>query len=267
MKLKFFILFFIPLLFSSQNSSFIYELNFKPNSDSTKTEKIIYFLDVKYKESIFRSDKFRSGDSLRIKRGYGNSADMQFNNKQLYVYKNYEKNEVNKYIFVPFVEPKYTIKIKENLTWNITNEKSKVGKFDCQKAETNYGGRKWIAWFTNEIPIQDGPYIFRGLPGLIVDISDEKSDYNFKLGEVRNFLWKEFYLENSQKEISWNEYSKLLRNFYSDPFAMINKSDITSYDDSGNIIKTDFKEMKESIQERIRENNNPLELNHKVEYK
>ncbi len=41
MKLKFFILFFIPLLFSSQNSSFIYELNFKPNSDSTKTEKTV----------------------------------------------------------------------------------------------------------------------------------------------------------------------------------------------------------------------------------
>lgn len=242
-------------------------MKFKPNSDSTKTEKIIYFLDVKNQESIFRSDKFRKGDSLKNKRGYGNQADMQFNNQQLYIYKNYDKNEVNKYVFVPFVEPKYKLKIKENLIWNITNEKNKIGKFDCQKAETNYGGRKWIAWFTNEIPLQDGPYIFRGLPGLIVEISDEKSDYNFSLGEVRDFLWKEFYIENAQKEISWEDFKKIQKNFYENPFAVLNKSDITNYDEAGNIVDTDMKKMKESIQERIRNTNNPIELNQKLDYK
>jgi GLPGLI family protein len=29
--------------------------------------------------------------------------------------------------------------------------------------------------FTTEIPIQDGPYVFKGLPGFIVKISDEKT--------------------------------------------------------------------------------------------
>lgn len=47
---------------------------------------------------------------------------------------------------------------------------------------------------------------------------------------------------------------------------MINKTDITSYNESGNIINTNFKEIKENIQKRIREKNNPLELNHKAEY-
>ncbi|QBO58644.1 GLPGLI family protein [Chryseobacterium salivictor] len=266
MKLKFFILTLFPTLIFSQNSSFIYEMKFKPNSDSTKTEKIIYFLDVKNQESIFRSEKFRTSDSLRIKRGYGNSADMQFNNKQLYVYKKYDKNVVNKYVFIPFIEPKYTIKVKKNLIWKITNEKRKIGQYDCQKAETNYGGRKWFAWFTNEIPIQDGPYVFRGLPGLIVDISDENSDYYFKLGEVRHFLWKEFYLETSQNEISWEDFKKLQMNFYNNPFAVLNKSDVTNYDEAGNIVETDLKRMTESIQERIRNNNNPIELDQKLDY-
>ena len=266
MKLKFFILILFPTLIFTQNSSFIYEMKFKPNSDSTKTEKIIYFLDVKNQESIFRSDKFRTSDSLRIKRGYGNSADMQFNNKQLYVYKKYDKNVVNKYVFVPFIEPKYTIKVNNNLIWKIINEKRKIGKYDCQKAETSYGGRKWFAWFTSEIPIQDGPYVFRGLPGLIVDISDENSDYYFKLGEVRHFLWKEFYLENSQKEISWEDFKKLQINFYKNPLAVLNKSDVTKYDEEGNIVETDLKKMTESIQERIRNNNNPIELDQKLDY-
>lgn len=265
--MKFLILILIPTLFFSQNSSFIYEMNFKPNSDSIKTEKINYILDVKNQESIFRSDKFRNFDSLRIKRGYGNSADMQFNNQQLYVYKNYKKNEVNKYVFVPLVDPKYIIKIKENLVWNITNKKNKIGKFDCQKAETNYSGRKWIAWFTNEISIQDGPYIFHGLPGLIVEISDEKSDYNFKLIEVRNFMWKELYLENAQKEISWDDFKKLQKTFYDNPFALVNKSDVTVYDEQNNIVETNLKKMKESTQKRIRNNNNPIELNQKLDFR
>lgn len=33
-----------------------------------------------------------------------------------------------------------------------------------QKATCDFAGRKWIAWFTTEIPIQDGPYKFYGLP-------------------------------------------------------------------------------------------------------
>ena len=46
----------------------------------------------------------------------------------------------------------------------------KIGEFETQKAETFIFGRKWTAWFSPEIPIQDGPYKFRGLPGLIVKI-------------------------------------------------------------------------------------------------
>ena len=32
---------------------------------------------------------------------------------------------------------------------------AKIGEFNAQKAETNFAGRKWIAWFTTDIPFQD----------------------------------------------------------------------------------------------------------------
>ena len=145
---------------NAQHSSFIYELNYKPVSDSIRAEKIVFYLDVKNKESLFRSDAFRLSDSLRAKRGFGNGYDMDYNNKQLYIYKNPDKKEILKYVFDPLIFTTYAIPIQEQLYWTISDEKKKIGNYNCQKAETQYGGRKWTAWFTDEIAIQEGPYVF-----------------------------------------------------------------------------------------------------------
>ena len=251
----------------AQHSSFVYELNYKPTLDSIKSDKIVFYLDIKNKESLFRSDKFRRSDSLRVKRGLGNGFDMEYNNKQLYIYKKPTSHEVLKYVFVPLIYAIYVIPINEELHWAILEEKKKIGNYNCQKAEVDYGGRKWIAWFTSEIPMQEGPYIFHGLPGLIVKIFDEKSNYDFELNQVMDFKWSGLYAENFQKKISWEDFQKLQKNFFDEPLAMINKSDVISYDEVGNVTKTNFKEMKENVQKRIREKNNPIELNHKVEFK
>ncbi|WP_312392377.1 GLPGLI family protein [Chryseobacterium sp.] len=270
MSISFYYIFFLmlaPTFLKAQQSSFIYELNYKPISDSLKTEKIVFYLDIKNKESLFRSDKFRRSDSLRVKRGTANGFDMEYNNSQLYVYKKPESNEVLKYVFVPLIYTTYTIPINEDFHWTILDEKKKIDNYNCQKAEVDYGGRKWIAWFTNEISMQEGPYVFHGLPGLIVKICDEKLNYDFELSQIRDFKWKELYPEKFQKKISWEDFQKLQKNFYNDPLAMINKSDVISYDEGGNAIKTNFKEMKENTQKRIREKNNPIELDHKVEFK
>lgn len=60
----------------------------------------------------------------------------------------------------------------------------KNGQFNLQKATARYGGRNWIAWFTEEIPISEGPYKFNGLPGLIFEIYDDKENYKFTLQQI-----------------------------------------------------------------------------------
>jgi GLPGLI family protein len=254
-------------LLKAQNSSFVYQLDYKPNADSLKTEKIIFYLDRKDNKSIFRSVSFRKNDSLRVKRGYPDGFDMNYNNKQLYICKNFAENTTKKYVFVPLVNYTFAININETLDWKITNEKIKIGNFNCQKATTDYSGRKWTAWFTNEIPIQDGPYIFKGLPGLIIKISDDKQDYNFELGQVRDFKWKELYPDKIKKVITWEDFDKLQLDFYKNPWSSIKSSDITKYDEGGNEIKFDFQKELEHMQKRIQNRNNPIELNHKIIYK
>lgn len=68
-----------------------------------------------------------------------------------------------------------------DLKWLITSETKNYKKYICQKATTTWRGRNYIAWFTEEIPINDGPYKFSGLPGLIVELLDTNKDYHFEL--------------------------------------------------------------------------------------
>ena len=140
-----------------------------------------------------------------------------------------------------------------------------------QKATTTYGGRKWIAWFTNEIPLHEGPYIFSGLPGLITQIYDDGNNFFFSLIQIRNSDGKLYEKENALP-ISWKQYKKLAKNYYSDPTLQINGKNagtqqIKWVDKDGNEFKPNFKEMNEKEQKMMRENNNTIELDHKIDYR
>ncbi|MGI6815405.1 GLPGLI family protein [Bacteroides sp. KG123] len=69
--------------------------------------------------------------------------------------------------------------------WKILQEKKSIANHSCQKAEAAYLGRKWIVWFTVDIPISDGPWKLWGLPGLILEAEDSESDYQFTCIEIK----------------------------------------------------------------------------------
>ena len=84
--------------------------------------------------------------------------------------------------------------------WKMTGESKKIGKYTCYKAtyekeveessfsfgsfnqsqNQNTKAKKMrkvqvVAWFTPEIPIATGPSRYGGLPGLILEVSDDKT--------------------------------------------------------------------------------------------
>ena len=59
--------------------------------------------------------------------------------------------------------------------WIICEDTLTILNYLCQKAVCTWRGRNYTAWFTESIPISEGPYKFHGLPGLIVKIADERN--------------------------------------------------------------------------------------------
>ena len=257
-------------IFFSQNKSFVYELKFKPNpaKDSIATEKFI--LDINDGKSMFRTLKDKEADST-----FHATKRLSFMTTSFKDFKSVSKDvktmETKK--FINNFQKVFTIKIDEALVWNIEKETKETPGMKVQKATTSYGGRKWIAWFTNEIPLQEGPYVFYGLPGLITEINDTQNDYIFSLVQIKNSDGK-LYEKEKALPVSWKQYEKLALDYYSDPTREINGKNSGSsvfmikwQDENGNEFTPNFKEMNEREQKQIRENNNPIELNHKVNYK
>ncbi|WP_312312601.1 GLPGLI family protein [Empedobacter brevis] len=96
--------------------------------------------------------------------------------------------------------------------WIISNETSEIDGKKVKKATTNYLSRNWIAYFSEEIPMQASPYLFYGLPGTIIKLEDEKNNYKFQL------------ISYKQKDFS-NLYETMISRRRSD-FIKMNKEEV-----------------------------------------
>lgn len=252
------------LLFS-QNLSFIYKVTSLTGDQkkSSKTEN--YFLDISGTESVFRSEYDRYYDSLRERTGKGLGTPLDFD--QLYSRK--DKSKIYKTVTVPLVMDTYDIFIEEKLNWKLLNDTATVAGVKCQKATVAYGGRTWEAWFGKSIALQEGPYIFHGLPGLIVRIADTDSNFIFSLISYKKITGSVFFPPKKGKALTFPVFRTLEENFYSQPFAELERSGLKLMvtDENNNKMSWDSREMSKKMQKTLKEHNNPPEIDYRPHFR
>ncbi len=127
---------------------------------------------------------------------YVNDFLQNTNRKTVYSFINISKDITRDSVTMVYktLDPKnYYFKQKLNLKWEISNEIDTIMGIPVVKAVTNYGGRTYIAWFAPSIPINDGPYVFMGLPGLILRVFDAQKRYIFNIAKLDFSKSKKFY--------------------------------------------------------------------------
>ena len=94
----------------------------------------------------------------------------------------------------------------------LPGDKTVLG-YKCRKARCSFRGREWTAWYSTDIKIPYGPFILRGLPGLILMASDSSGAHTFEAIGIRTTPSDIYYTKKYElaKEVSRKECYRLLK--------------------------------------------------------
>ena len=279
---------FVGLIVSAQNNRATYDYKYASDStkiDSLKTEWM--YLDISktgskyYSKSTFESDSIIT-ESIKKQMASGmKSISISRQNNGGEINDEVEKTypEYKTFLLSKIGNDFYKVTEDRKPVWKISTEKKKIGEFQTQKATTNFAGRNWIAWFTTDVPIQDGPYKFSGLPGLIVEVADQNGSHKMELKGLKkitetkteelNTQGKDIpYVKKKPIDVNRQQYVKQLKQYANDPvqgmrellnrpnskvMINVNGKDISDPKDI-------LREMEKNAREEMQKNNNKIEL-------
>lgn len=172
-KLHFIFLLISQFIFSQE---LLVKYIYKPSSYRLFEENL--YINKNTKISILDSIPFKS-NSIEL----FNEDDSSINQMTKPKYSKYKKMVIDKNIkgYDNILEidqiENINYQVVDNIpkiNWDISHtDTKKIGKYTCKKATAEYRGSYYTAYYTREIPVSAGPYKFKGLPGLIMELKSD----------------------------------------------------------------------------------------------
>lgn len=278
---------------SFAQNRFFYDYKFIPDStDKANVLKEIMLLDIDksgskyYGQEKFIADSTSQADLERQLKLSPNSISISRNDKPgMITYKvTKQYPDFKTHLFTKISSDSYKIEEDKKPEWKILPDKQKIGEYNAQKATTKYGGREWTAWFSTDLPFQDGPYKFYGLPGLIVKIEDKTGSHSLTLvgnKTIQTTTEKEMNLPQGVQlygmggkdiEINKSQFKKAWKAYKNDPTKNMREMMMKNTETNKVVFKTKsadgkeisdpnlvFREMEKKAKEGFKKNNNPIE--------
>ena len=95
------------------------------------------------------------------------------------------------------------------MEWNITDATTEINGFLCSKATLKSNPQLYV-WFTMDIPVAAGPYLYSGLPGLVLESNSFfQSTTAVQVSYEKDRTAFEMQLERIKKEVQTAKYSAL----------------------------------------------------------
>ncbi|NQW75572.1 MAG: GLPGLI family protein [Cytophagales bacterium] len=215
MKIFSLCLFLICFNLNAQNLIVKYKFKFSPLKEEYNSQLSINGSESKYE--IF--EKNNLVDSLPFQ-NESNDQNIILKNKIFFnrvIFKKISSGIQN----VEFLKPNFSknnelLKIIDNeqVTWNITIESRMILNYSCTKATGTYKNKSYEAWFCPQLKYSDGPWKFRGLPGLILNIESIDNQLKidaFEISQTQEDISKDRI--EVAKSYTWPEYVEYCNNY------------------------------------------------------
>ncbi|SHL31446.1 GLPGLI family protein [Chryseobacterium contaminans] len=284
-KLHVIIFLFLFIKLFSQNQRFIYEYEYISDSTNIQDKRNeLMYLDITpgfsrfYSGATFKNDSISKAIFDKQMKATGKIENMQqsaaskSNTIKYTVIKDYSDNKL--FFITRMGRTKYNVSDNRTIQWTVHPEKNKVKEYNVQKATADFGGRKWTAWFSADIPVQDGPYKFRGLPGMILKIQDATGSHSFTLAGIRKLSDQEienmtptgnFVFDFGDKvDIDFPKYKQLFSESRNDPAKSLRVTlhDLDKINVNGAMVDKNayIREREMEMKKAVKEDNNNIEI-------
>lgn len=234
-----------------------YKLTYKLDSialEEPKSEYMILFTGEKLSKFSSRAKTLQ--DQYVVRGNSGHTSQAALTKFHYEILKENQSGTMYYTLKIPKMDDRlYYPEAMDQFEWEILPETRKIKDYEVQKATTSFAGREYVAWFTPEMPIAEGPYKFNGLPGLILEIADTREHWVFEFFGLEklspklkyNLNLKQFVkTDKEQLEALWYRYRK-------DPMGYAKNPNVK-------ISPENHKKYVEAFTKMLEKENNPIEL-------
>lgn len=203
------------ILFNSDMQIY-YEVAFKPDSTNrTKTiNNMVNLYLQKNNKSLFQDGGKYKIDSIIQQQKLTILPSIPMYSVNHVIYKDLRKQQIVYSEVIDNINFGYNEDISD-FKWKLLDGKKIILNFQCNEAKLDFHGRNYTAWYTNDIPISDGPYKFAGLPGLILEIYDSDNNFHYTALAINkkrmNIIYDQSFNTIDRKKLRDSKINNILK--------------------------------------------------------
>ncbi|SPY35927.1 GLPGLI family protein [Porphyromonas cangingivalis] len=96
------------------------------------------------------------------------------------------------------------------MVWVISTDTATVLGYECIRASATFRGRSYNVWFTPNIPVNEGPWKFYGLPGVILRAESSDGLFQFKAIGLENVEKANIAFPNDKELVPAKDLKQLM---------------------------------------------------------
>lgn len=251
MRLIFSIIVFIIVAISAWSQKFtdtvIVRVQYHASYKHTQEQKDVFddtdLLDIGKHSSRFYSQRFelfmQQRDSVRSATSdpmnYLQFLGDNFGSKkgrEYEVYKNIPKKGMLTYTDI--LHNDYFFSYDEYIptfSWELAEGDSIIIGYPCHKAVCQFRGRTWTAWYTLDLPFDNGPWKLGGLPGLILAAYESRNEFSFVATGIEQLRQSETisFQPNRYEHLTPVKFQQLLKDYWKDQWNTTNRLQGSGY--------------------------------------